>query len=166
MSLNKKEQRLRRSRQTRNRIALQRVARLTVFRSNLHIYASVISEDGSKVLATASTAEKEVRAQLGETGKGGQIIWPDLGALRFGVRKASIKLGPVAAGFDLDKGEVGLGVSKHGDIKMGAQVPLGQGVGLEVGGIGTDDVGARAGTIGYEILTGLGRRYFRRYVGG
>ena len=71
MSLNKKEQRLRRSRQTRNRIALQRVARLTVFRSNLHIYASVISEDGSKVLATASTAEKEVRAQLGETGKGG-----------------------------------------------------------------------------------------------
>lgn len=29
-----------------------------------------------------------------------------------------------------------------------------------------DTVGARAGTIGYEILTGLGRRYRRRYVGG
>jgi alanine racemase len=28
-----------------------------------------------------------------------------------------------------------------------------------------DDVGARAGTIGYEILTSLGRRYARRYVG-
>ncbi|MBV8125644.1 MAG: 50S ribosomal protein L18, partial [Paucibacter sp.] len=37
--LNKKEQRIRRSRQTRARIANQRVARLTVFRSNLHIYA-------------------------------------------------------------------------------------------------------------------------------
>jgi alanine racemase len=29
-----------------------------------------------------------------------------------------------------------------------------------------DDVGARAGTIGYEILTGLGPRYARAYVGG
>ena len=29
-----------------------------------------------------------------------------------------------------------------------------------------DDIGARAGTIGYEVLTGLGRRYFRQYVGG
>ena len=62
--LNKKEQRLRRSRQTRVRIAKQGVARLTVFRSNSHIYASVISDDGAKVLASASTAEKEVRAQL------------------------------------------------------------------------------------------------------
>jgi large subunit ribosomal protein L18 len=70
-TLNKKDQRIRRSRQTRQRIATQRVARLTVFRSNLHIYASVISEDGNKVLASASTAEKEVRAQLGAAGKGG-----------------------------------------------------------------------------------------------
>ena len=62
--LNKKEQRLRRARQTRARIALARVARLTVHRSNQHIYASVISDDGSKVLASASTAEKEVRAQM------------------------------------------------------------------------------------------------------
>ena len=71
MSLNKKEQRLRRSRQTRARIAKQLVARLTVFRTNLHIYASVISEDGGKVLASASTVEKEVREQLGAAGKGG-----------------------------------------------------------------------------------------------
>ncbi|PPE70507.1 50S ribosomal protein L18 [Caldimonas thermodepolymerans] len=70
--LNKKEQRLRRSRQTRARIAQLRVARLTVFRSNQHIYASVISEDGSRVLATASTVEKEVREQLG-AGKGGNV---------------------------------------------------------------------------------------------
>jgi hypothetical protein len=38
--LTKKEQRLRRSRQTRIRIATQGVARLTVNRTNLHIYAS------------------------------------------------------------------------------------------------------------------------------
>ena len=71
MALTKNDQRLRRSRQTRVRIATQRVARLTVFRSNLHIYASVISDDGAKVLASASTAEKEVRASLGAAGKGG-----------------------------------------------------------------------------------------------
>ena len=68
--LTKKEQRLRRSRQTRARIANQGAVRLSVFRSNLHIYASVVSGDGTKVLASASTAEKEVREQLGKD-KGG-----------------------------------------------------------------------------------------------
>ena len=74
--LTKKEQRLRRSRQTRIRIATQGVARLTVNRTNLHIYASVISGDGSKVLAAASTAEVEVRKEIGasgKTGKGGNV---------------------------------------------------------------------------------------------
>ncbi len=33
-------------------------------------------------------------------------------------------------------------------------------------GIGVDEVAARAGTIGYEILTGLGRRHHRIYRGG
>ena len=69
--LTKKEQRLRRARQTRIRIAQQGVARLTVNRTNLHIYASVISGDGSKVLASASTAEADVRQSLGGSGKGG-----------------------------------------------------------------------------------------------
>jgi large subunit ribosomal protein L18 len=69
--LTKKEQRLRRAKQTRIRIAKQGVARLTVNRTNLHIYASVISDDGSKVLASASTAEADVRKELGAGGKGG-----------------------------------------------------------------------------------------------
>ena len=33
-------------------------------------------------------------------------------------------------------------------------------------GLTPDDLGARAGTIGYEILTGLGARYAREHVGG
>ena len=69
--LTKKEQRLRRSRQTRFRIAEQGIARLSVNRTNLHIYASVISGDGSKVLASASTAQADVRKSLGASGKGG-----------------------------------------------------------------------------------------------
>ena len=71
MSMTKRDQRLRRSRQTRLRIALQGTARLAVHRSNLHIYASIVSDDGTRVLASASTAEKEVREQLGAAGKGG-----------------------------------------------------------------------------------------------
>ena len=73
MSMTKKEQRLRRSRQTRMRISLQGVVRLAVHRTNLHIYASVVSDDGTKVLASASTAEKEVRDQLGAAGKGSNV---------------------------------------------------------------------------------------------
>jgi large subunit ribosomal protein L18 len=71
--LNKKEQRLRRARQTRIRIATQGAVRLTVTRTNLHIYAAVISGDGSKVLASASTAEAEVRSALGASGNGGNV---------------------------------------------------------------------------------------------
>ena len=71
--LSKKEQRLRRARQTRIRIATQGVARLTVNRTNLHISASVISGDGGKVIATASSAEPEVRKELGGSGKGGNV---------------------------------------------------------------------------------------------
>jgi large subunit ribosomal protein L18 len=67
--LNKKDQRIRRSRQTRARIAVQRVARLTVHRTNQHIYASVISDDGASVLASASTAEADVRKELAAGGK-------------------------------------------------------------------------------------------------
>mgnify|MGYP000350545787 CR=1 FL=1 len=36
--------------------------RLSIFRSARHIYAQVISADGSKVLAAASTVEKDLRS--------------------------------------------------------------------------------------------------------
>jgi len=38
--------------------------RLTVFRTNSHIYAQVIDGSGSRVLAAASTVEADVRSQL------------------------------------------------------------------------------------------------------
>ena len=74
MSLTKKDQRLRRARQTRLRIALQQTARLAVHRSNLHIYASIISADNGRTLVSASTVEPEVRAQLANvSGRGGIV---------------------------------------------------------------------------------------------
>jgi large subunit ribosomal protein L18 len=107
--LTKKAQRLRRSRQTRARIAQLRVPRLTVFRSNLHIYASLISEDGSRVLATASTVEKEVREQLGGAGKGGNVAAAQLIGKRIAEKAKAAGIEKVA--FDRS------GFAYHGRVK-------------------------------------------------
>ena len=69
--MNKKETRLRRARKTRAMIAVKKAVRLTVFRSNCHIYAQVISGCGSKILAAASTAESEIRKDLSSGGNAG-----------------------------------------------------------------------------------------------
>ena len=42
--------------------------RLTVFRSNSHIYAQVIDGSGARVLAAASTVETDVRSQVANGG--------------------------------------------------------------------------------------------------
>jgi large subunit ribosomal protein L18 len=60
----KNEARVRRARQTRLKIREIGAVRLTVHRTNSHIYAQLTSSAGDKVLASASTLEKEVRAQL------------------------------------------------------------------------------------------------------
>jgi len=56
---------LRRAQQTRKRIALAKANRLTVYRSNSHIYAAVHSFDGGQVLVAASTCEAGLKSQLG-----------------------------------------------------------------------------------------------------
>ena len=66
--MNKKETRLRRARKTRAKLAELKAVRLTVFRSNSHMYAQVISGCGSQVLAAASTVEPAVRAQVANGG--------------------------------------------------------------------------------------------------
>ena len=60
----KNEARVRRARQTRLKIREIGAVRLTVHRTNSHIYAQLTSSAGERVLASASTLEKEVRAQL------------------------------------------------------------------------------------------------------
>lgn len=72
--INKKQSRLRRAGAARARIKLQKVIRLSVHRTNLHIYANIISAEGDRVLASASTLEAEVRAKLAEQGKTGGNI--------------------------------------------------------------------------------------------
>ena len=56
--------RLRRAKTTRSHIRELGVHRLSVLRSGQHIYAQVFTADGSKVLASASTVQTDVREGL------------------------------------------------------------------------------------------------------
>jgi large subunit ribosomal protein L18 len=58
------QSRLRRARQTRAKIAELKIVRLTVHRTNSHIYAQVIDNTNGKVLTSASTIEPEIRKEL------------------------------------------------------------------------------------------------------
>ena len=69
-------ERIRRARQTRIRIRANGAVRLTVHRSNEHIYAQITTPGGDKVLAAASSLDKEVRGQLknGATRKAAELV--------------------------------------------------------------------------------------------
>lgn len=62
--MNNVNSRLRRARKTRAKIAELKVTRLSVHRTNTHIYAQIIAETGDKILASASTLEAEVRKSV------------------------------------------------------------------------------------------------------
>ena len=111
--MDKKESRLRRGRQTRIKIAQLGVNRLSVHRTNLHIYANLISPD-AKVLVSASTLEAEVRAELaGKTGAGGNAAAAALVGKR--VAEKALKAGIAEVAFDLS------GFRYHGRIKAVAE---------------------------------------------
>lgn len=59
----KKESRLRRARRARSKIRELGVSRLCVNRTPRHIYAQVIGAEGDKVLASASTLDKDLRGK-------------------------------------------------------------------------------------------------------
>jgi len=61
---NLKIERLRRAKNTRKKIADLGVIRLSVFRSNNHIYAQLIDDFKNITLASASSVERESREQF------------------------------------------------------------------------------------------------------
>ncbi len=66
--MDKKIARIRRSKKARARISELRVPRLSIFRTPRHIYAQLISAEGDKVLASASTVEKDIKAAVKYSG--------------------------------------------------------------------------------------------------
>lgn len=111
--MDKKQSRLRRGRQTRIKIAQLGVNRLSVHRTNLHIYANLISPD-AKVLVSASTLEAEVRAELGgKAGAGGNAAAAALVGKR--VAEKALKAGITEVAFDRS------GFRYHGRVKALAE---------------------------------------------
>ncbi len=66
--MDKKISRLRRAARARAKLKELEVYRLTVHRTPRHIYAQVLTHDSSKVIATASTLDAEVKKDLKATG--------------------------------------------------------------------------------------------------
>lgn len=108
--MDKQEIRLRRARKTRARIAALRMVRLSIHRSNAHIYAQIIDESGSKVLASASTLEPEVRKDVPN---GGNSAAAALVGKRIAEKAKAIGLSRVA--FDRS------GFHYHGRVKALAE---------------------------------------------
>jgi large subunit ribosomal protein L18 len=109
--MDKKQARLRRARQTRLKIRELRVGRLTVFRTNTHIYANIIDAAGDKVLVSASTVESEVRTQL--AGKGGNTDAATVVGKR--IAEKALKAGIDSVAFDR------AGYRYHGRVKALAE---------------------------------------------
>jgi large subunit ribosomal protein L18 len=68
MNISKKDRRERRAIKTRAKIRELGTPRLTVHRTPRHIYAQLFAADGSHVLASASTVQKELAKELKYTG--------------------------------------------------------------------------------------------------
>lgn len=66
--ISKKANRARRAKRTRAKISELGAHRLSVHRTPRHIYAQVISPDGSKIIAAASTVQKDIAGNAKYTG--------------------------------------------------------------------------------------------------
>lgn len=116
--MNKRESKQRRAKRTRMKIRELQATRLTVNKTPRHMYAQVMSSDGSQTLASASTLDKELRETLKVTGNVdaakavGQLI-----------AKRAMQAGVKAVAFDRS------GFAYHGRIK--ALADAAREVGLE-----------------------------------
>jgi large subunit ribosomal protein L18 len=104
--MNNVNNRLRRARKTRAKIAELKVTRLSVHRTNTHIYAQIIAGSGDMVIASASTVEADVRKNLKN---GGNIEAATvIGKL---IAEKAVKAGITTVAFDRS------GYKYHGRIK-------------------------------------------------
>jgi large subunit ribosomal protein L18 len=102
---NKRVTRLRRAAKTRARMVAVRAVRLSVHRSNDHIYARVI-DPGNRIVACASTLEKELKQKLKKTGNVEAAAW-----VGQRIAEKARKLGIKRVAFDRS------GYAYHGRVK-------------------------------------------------
>ena len=104
--LNLNQKRKRRAKSTRAKIAQLKTYKLSVHRTNSHIYAQLIDQSGSNVLASASTLEPDFRKA---SSNGGNISAASLVGKHIAER--AIDKGISAVSFDRS------GYKYHGRIK-------------------------------------------------
>lgn len=98
--------RARRVKKVRGHIRLLRAVRLSIHRTSQHIYAQIISADGSKTLASASTLEKTLSDALKSTSNINAAT--EVGKL---VAERALKAGVKQVAFDRS------GFKYHGRVK-------------------------------------------------
>ena len=111
----KKTSRLRRARRSRMKMRELGAVRLTVNRTPRHIYAQVLSEDGSRVLAQASTLDADLRG--GNTGNVAAAA--KVGEL---IASRAKEAGVTAVAFDRS------GFKYHGRVQALADAARGRGI--------------------------------------
>ena len=104
--MDKKESRLRRARKTRAKIRGLGKPRLCIHRTPRHIYAQIIDGTGDKVLASASTLDRELRKNMSATGNAAAAA--EIGKL---VAERAKAAGVSAVAFDRS------GFKYHGRVK-------------------------------------------------
>ncbi len=104
--MNNENTRLRRARRTRAKIAELNITRLTVHRSNTNIYAQIIDGKNNKVIAAASTLEKEIKKKLKNTSNKDAAV--EIGKR---IAEKAVKAGIKEVAFDRS------GFKYHGRIK-------------------------------------------------
>jgi large subunit ribosomal protein L18 len=109
--INKNTARLRRAKSTRLHIQELGANRLSVHRTNTHIYATVYSADGSKALASASSVDAGVKAAL--TGNGSNKAAAGIVGKMIAERAKAAGIGKVA----FDRG----GFRYHGRVQALAE---------------------------------------------
>ncbi|MDQ7050731.1 MAG: 50S ribosomal protein L18 [Enterobacterales bacterium] len=103
---NKKQARIRRATRSRSKMKELGVNRLIINRTPRHIYAQVVSADGGKVLASASSVEKDIKAAGKATGNVDAA--KNVGSL---IAKRATKAGVSSVAFDRS------GFKYHGRVK-------------------------------------------------
>jgi large subunit ribosomal protein L18 len=104
--MDKKMSRLKRALKLRCRIKKLGVNRLTIHRTSQHIYAQVLSKDGTTTLASASTTQIDIKAAVKNTGN-------TLAAIEVGkiVAQRAVAAGVTEVAFDRS------GFKYHGRVK-------------------------------------------------
>jgi large subunit ribosomal protein L18 len=104
--MDKKASRQRRARKARAKISELGMARLCIHRTPRHIYAQIIDTSGDKVLASASTVDKELRKDVKTTGNSDAAA-----AIGKAVAERAQAAGVTAVAFDRS------GFKYHGRVK-------------------------------------------------